>query len=241
MKSRRILLLLTMLTSLTLSACADSGFSVIHTTNHDNPEQQDDGREEFSDDVGVDSGGSSGSFDDDHPENPEQPNGNTNTDVSEGGEDGGVAVIDMTDRIIMFKFNFVEIDEDKYVHVTFDSDPLGNEYDYSYYTVNNVKVENQLLEKVDSETQTYKINLDSVESGKYTIAFFNQKNKQYGVAYIDIANDVRNTTYVAMAIGIAQIQLATFGYNIMTSLQKIGDFFTWLFTGDTSSGMTFGE
>ncbi len=241
MKFGKVYLLFALVGSLSLAGCGDSGFSVIHSTNNNNNNETTRGDEkQDTDNPSANSGGSNSGADDQEHEHQE-PVTPPNQEVDDTPQEGGISVIDMTDRISMFSFNFVEVSDNDYIRVTFDNDPLDEKYEFSYYTVNGKEVTNQHLEKVPEENQTYEINLDATATGKYTVEFYNKQNKQYGVAYISVNNQVVSTTYVAMMFGVAQVQLAAIGYNIMVSMKKIGDFFTWLFTGDTSSGMTFGE
>ena len=236
MKLTKSFFLISLLASLVLCGCGDTGFGVVRKP-HDHIEDDkssDNMNNDTTDYVGG-NGGAGNNEDKNNEAEPQNPNPTTDTI----NEDNQSTVIDMTGRITMFKFNFVEIVDNSYIYATFDSDPLAEQYHYAYYKVNGDKIENQLLEKAElKEENVYKINLNTVNPGRYTVEFYNNEDTQYGLAYINIAGPSPTTTMISVAFGVIQIQIATIGYNIMLGFQKIGDWFTNLFTRDSTGSVS---
>ena len=236
-------LLLILLSSLFLAGCAEeSGFSVGKYNKEDEQQEtmEDDLNKQETINDGSNSGATgSGSNDKDKEDVQIKDDDSGSGLVGPVVEDNDTQAIDLGSKITTFVFTFVKSDEDNYVNVTFEKDPFDDKYNFSYYTVNDVKLDNSdyhLKEMVD-DAVTYKIYLGSNESGTYVLKFYNQENTLYGKVNVEVKakNTNTGTPYIAIAFNLIQIRIVSLSFSIQNVFKKIGNFFSNLFNADRMS------
>ena len=238
MKLLKRLFVLVLIPSLFLTGCDDGGFSAVKSdeTNQQTSTISDDMQKDNNDSSNTHSG-SSGNQDDDHGQSQNVDNESTNGGTSSGNIDN--PVVDIGNQITNFKFYFESYSENYYVNVSFESDPFDKRYDFSYYTVNDVKLEKPeyRYKEMIGEKETYKLYLGELSNGTYVVKFYNSSNIQYGKANVQvkIKIDTFQNSYVAMSFNIVRIRYTAMYFAVQNTFKKIGDFFANLFNSDRIS------
>ena len=236
MKFKKGLLLLLLMSTLSLSACDDGGFSLYIDSKYkssDTPTVIKDDKEDNQDTNSK--SGASGSTDDTEVETDQKENDGTLVD--NGQQD--TPIIEVRDQVVMFESKCLKASKDSYVNVAFEGNPFDAYYDFSYYTVNDKKLGS--AEYVEKETisgqETYKLYVGSTMSGLYIIKLFNKENKQYGQSYVEIKFEEKATykPYVSVAFNLVQVRFVSFVFVIQTNFQKVANFFKDLFNNDRLS------
>lgn len=234
MKRPSSLILLFLIPSLFLTACGDSGgFSSGSKSNsfqEDNTSQNNEEQQEVTHGGGSGSGG-----EENESHQNENENENQNTSNGEGNE-GETSNVDLGTLITNFRTSFVRVNNDNYINLSYVKDPFAAEYQFSYYTINEEKLEqSSFIEKetIDSN-ETYKLFLGSSEPGTYIIKYFNKSGKQYGTSEFKIKPKYTYSTnsYLAVSFNLIQVRFYAIGYNIQQHFKKIGDFFNDIFNQD---------
>ena len=231
------------MSSLFLTGCAEeSGFSVGKYNNED--EQQETMADEFNKQETVSDGSSSGatgSGKNDEDKDDVQIKDDENSSGVVGTVTGNdeTPVIDLGNKVTTFVFTFVKSDEENYANVSFEKDPFDPKYEFSYYTVNDVKLDKSdyCLKEIIDDVQTYKIYIGSNESGTYVLKFYNQENIQYGRVNVNIQFQKKDTSvsYISVAFNLVKIRFVAISFSIQNVFKKIGNFFSNLFSTDRIS------
>ncbi len=240
MKISKRIVLLALISSLFLAGCGEeSGFSIAKKVD-DNEQQATMGDDLIKDttDNNATSGATGSGKEDEHKDDVE-----IKDDVTDGnGQSTGqetTQTVDLGNQVITFTFTFIKSDEEMYANVSFEDDPFDSKYDFSYYTVNEQKLdrcEYRYKEMVD-DTVTYKIYLGSNESGTYVLKFFNHSDKQYGRVNVAVKfqNKNNSTPYISVAFNIVKVRVIAISFSVQTFFKKIGEFFSNLLNNDRIS------
>lgn len=236
MKNTKPLLLITLLFSLLLCGCAEeSGFSLAHTDyyNNESDGQKSDSTSENKGDSVY--GGGGGSNSEDHKEDQEEQ---TNETLQPSTPAEQPEPVDLGTQIVTFNLGFVSINEDDFAFATCNDNPFAEKYDFAYYTINNVELNNskEALKETINEVDTYKFYVGSQESKTYTIDFYNKDGKQYGKAILTVDVPTTHYSFFNNVANIIQIKVVSVGLNVVQQFNKIRDFFQKLFSG--GSGLT---
>lgn len=232
-KKVRRSLLLVLLSIFALSACNDKGISIVHNDhNYDfTKDTKDDGQS--NNDTGVSSGGKSTTFDN----NDEKPNDIEAEHPIVVDDEDTATVIDNGTNIKIFNLSFVTKIDDGYVYLSYETDALDDKYNFSFYTVNDKDYKSENIAKVNYEGEdVYKVKIDDIKSGKYSIKFYDENANQYGRAdfSISLPSTVSSSNFVVVSISVASVAVTTVFINIMNSFKKIGEFFANTFRNDRS-------
>ena len=221
MRRSKPLIVLGVLLSLIVTGCSDSGGFSISPGDYETEEPQND--QKHGDDEQTDGkhGGGGGT------ESEKNPDGNDPVDPVISGVDhqDETPQVDLGNQIVNFALNFVKVGEDNYVYITVEEDPFDNKYDYSYYTINNAKLdeEKEIVKETIDDKEVYKLYLGEVDSKTYTIQFFNKSGKQYGKSEIEVQVHVVRKSFVNNLFGIVKIKFVSLGLNIANKFVKIAD------------------
>ena len=238
MKLLKRIVILSLLTAVFLTGCNDSGFSI---ARHDGDEEQQT-RGNANDDAednkeGASHSGSNGGGDDSQ-NNPVIDDPVIN-DPGEEENTTSTPTIDLTGIITTFSFTSVETRDTNYVVISFDKDPFDDKYDFSYYTVNDERLDKNEYRHLDNDDNKamYELYVGQLTSGTYVLKFYNSSNKPYGRANISISikSNVTNNSYVSVAFDLVRIRFISFSFGIQRAFKKIGDFFSNLFNGNRIS------
>ena len=226
---------LLILSPLLLSACSEEGGFSVDDFDDFQPHNVDtDPDKEKPDDSDYSGGGGSGG--NEQKENPEQDKTDENPDTPINPKPEEPADVDLGIKIVTFKASIISIDEDYYVSVKFEKDPFVNNYDFSYYTVNEKRLDkSEFIEKEsDDSNYTYKLFLGSNDNLVYVIKYYNSESKQYGVTELKQKASVKteNSSYFIKAFDILRVKIYSIGHNIQTHFKKIENFFKGLFDPD---------
>lgn len=241
MKSSVRIVLLALVSSLFLAGCGEeSGFSVGKKANEDSQQNQSTMGDDLKqgDKENSSSSGATGASSEDQHDDVEIKEEETGTNGQSEGKDD-VPVVDLGNQIKTFNFTFVRSDEDDYVNVSYVDDPFDKKYDFSYYTVNESKLEKSQYryKEIVNDVTTYKIYLGSSESGTYVIKFYNSENIQYGKVNVAVKFKAKNTgtPYMSVAFNLIKVRFVSVSFSIQNVFKKIGDFFNNLFNADRIS------
>ena len=240
MKLTKRIILLALISSLFLAGCGDDGgFSI--AKSDESAQQETTMGEELKGDKTTDNNANSGATgvkddEEDVELNEEEANGNG----SSTGLENTTPAVDLGNQITTFTFTFIKSEEEGYANVTFADDPFDKtKYDFSYYTVNEQKLEKSeyRYKEIIDDVETYKIYVGSNESGTYVLKFYNSKNKQYGRTDVNIQfkNVKEGTPYISVAFNLVRVRFVSLSFSIQSVFKKIGDFFSNLFNGDKIS------
>ena len=239
MKITKRVILLTLIASLFLVGCGDDGgFSIAKSDENTQSESTmgDDLKGDKNNDNNAHSGATGAK--DDHDQ--ENLNDNTEETTTTGtGSQIETPSVDLGNQIQTFVFTFVKSDEEKYANVSFEDDPFDKKYDFSYYTVNDQKLEKSeyRYKEMVNDVETYKIYLGSNESGTYVLKFYNSTGRQYGRVNVAVKfkNSFDSTPYISVAFNLVRIRVVSVTFSVQNVIKKISDFFTNLFNGDKMS------
>ena len=233
MKKTRPLFVLLLITTLFLPACEDSGgFSIVRNNDyvsHSNDTEIPDPNEPVSH-TGSSGGVGTDNVDVDHTHEP--------TPVEPGDNNGNIFTPGSTsgNKITNFKVKCLKIDDEGYINVTFDSDPFMDNMDFSYYTINDIKLQHSDFNEMEivDEKETHKLYLGAKDNGTYIIKFYDSSSIQYGRADINVNFKDYNVSkvYVAVAFNLIQVRWVAIKEKIEEGFRKIGDFFNNLFSED---------
>ena len=229
------------MSSLFLAGCAEeSGFSISRSDVDETQQSStmgDDLKQNTQTDNNSNSGATGSGKEDDKTDvelNEEETGGNGQ---SSGQEE--VTAVDLGNQVITFKFTFVKSDEDDYVTVSYEEDPFDSKYDFSYYTVNDKKLDKPeyRYKEITDNIETYKIYIGSSESGTYVIKFYNSENKQYGRVNVAVKfkQVQQNPLYFSVAFNLIKVRVVSISFTIQNVFKKIGNFFSNLFNQDRIS------
>ena len=233
MKFKGRLILLTLVSVLFLTGCEDdSGFGIArHDEDYQQPDETMGERVEPGDDNTANSGATG--TNDDNQQNNSDDDTNSNVTPHEGGDDSTTPVADLGNQIISFSVSFETSTEENYINITYSEDPFDTKYNFSYYTINDSKLEksNYCFKETINEKDTYKIYLGTNESGTYVIKFYNKSGIQYGKAFVSVRlkGNITNASYFSMTFNILKVRFASVSFSIQNAFKKIGDFFSNLF------------
>ena len=238
MKLTKRIILLALISSLFLAGCGDDGgFSIAKSDETNEPQSTmgEDLKGNTNDNNA--SSGATGAKDDNNKDDVEIIDDDAAGNGSSVGQEDTTPAVDLGNQVTTFKFTFIKSDEEQYANVSFEDDPFDKtKYDFSYYTVNDQKLEKpeyRYKEMVD-DVETYKIFVGSNVSGIYVLKFFNTKNKQYGRTNVDIKfkEAKESTPYISVAFNLVRVRFVSLSFSIQNVFKKIGDFFSNLFNGD---------
>ena len=236
MKIGKRFILLVLVSSLFLVACEDDGgFSIAkHDDEQQEPENNMGDRIEKEDDVIANSGSTGTKDDNEEPENQEtNPTIIPSTDEVDNGTQ---TIVNIGNQVIPFNIYFEVSSEANYINVSYSEDPFDKKYDFSYYTINDQKLDNSnyCFKETINEKDTYKIYVGSSESGNYVIKFYNSSGVQYGKAYVSVKlnSQINSPTYMSMAFNLIKVRFVSISFSIQNVFKKIGNFFANLFGRD---------
>ena len=236
MKITKRLVLLFLTAPLFLTGCGeDGGFSI--AKNDENPQQESTMGDDLKGDVKNDNStsGASGSKNDEQQE----PNTEVETVPTGTGTQVETPTIDLGNQITTFAFTFVKSDEENYANVSFEEDPFDAKYGFSYYTVNDERLEKSeyRYKEIIDGVETYRIYFGSNESGTYVLKFFDSTGKQYGRANVSVKfkSNITNTPYVSVAFNLVRVRFVALTFSVQNVFKKIGNFFSNLFSTDRIS------
>ena len=231
MKTIRPLILASLVFSLLLSGCSDGGFSIADNNSYSDYEVNDQRPEPNAEHTGDGVyGGGAGSNSEDNPEETKKPE-----DIVQPSTPGETfQPIDMGNQVVTFDLSFVSIGDDNYALVLCDENPFEDKYQFAYYTIDNVELENskQIQRETVDEKITYKFYLGSKESKIYTIQFYNKDGKQYGKANLQVSIPVIHRSFFNNVVNIIQIKVVSMGVNLVNQFNKIKEFFKKIFGGN---------
>lgn len=238
MKITKRIILLALISSLFLAGCGDDGGFSIAKSDETNEPQSTMGEDLKGNtkDNNANSG-ATGAKDDNNKDDVELTEEEANGNGSSTGLEDSTPAVDLGNQITTFVFSFVKSEEEGYANVTFADDPFDKaKYDFSYYTVNDKKLEKSeyRYKEIIDDAETYKIFVGSNESGTYVLKFYNSNNKQYGRTNVDIQfKSVKESTpYISVAFNLVRVRFVSLSFSIQNVFKKIGDFFSNLFNGD---------
>lgn len=238
MKKVKPLLLLAVTSLFLLSACdgEGGGFTIVDGDTYKQIETEGEERTPTSTEHGYNGGTGT---DAENPEkNSEEDNENNeeNNNHVGGGSNETTPLVEIDTKITVFKVTFIEFKDEKYANLVFDSNPFAEKYDFSYYTVNENKLEqaSYVLKEEINEQETQKLFLGSNEPGIYVIKFYNSKDIQYGASELNIRlkNNATDTSYLSMAVNIFRVRMYSFGHSVQMHFKSIGDMFRRIFESD---------
>ena len=241
MKFVKQLLLLALTSSLFLVGCAEeSGFSISKSVP-DETQQSSTMGDDLRGDQKTDDNSNSGAT---GPGDNKDDNVEIKEDETTGGNGQSTGLeettaIDLGNQVINFTFNFIKSDEENYVIVSYEEDPFDSKYDFSYYTVNDAKLDKPEYrhKEIIDNVETYKIYLGSNESGTYVIKFYNSEGKQYGRVNVAVKfkETQQNPLYISVAFNLVKVRFISISFTIQNVFKKIGNFFSNLFNADRIS------
>ena len=218
--------------SLFLSACDEGGFSSTKTNNNSqtNTSIVDENDGKIIEEGGGGASGSSGEHNDNDNNNNE--NNNTSTSITDDNNNNN-SQADIGTLITNFRATSIHLNENSYANISFDKNPFSEEYQFSYYTVNEVRLEQADI-IVNDDNNSYNIYIGSTNGGTYLIKYFNNELKQYGSTELKVKglNSSNNFSYLSMSFNLLQVRFCAIGYTIQMKLQKIGEFFKNIFGND---------
>ena len=234
MKRKTKLIALLFIPALLLSACDEGGFSSTKINGYEGGQDLiDDSDDEKPTIIG---GGSSGSQGGGGQNDGEYEDGDPNTNMIPGGQEHEVETVDLGSQILNFKMFFVKANEENFVNLSFENDPFLEKYNFSYYTVNDMKLDNceyKVEENIDG-SNTYKLFLGTLSTGIYVLKFFNKDAQQYGRA--DVSIKIKEKTmyksYFSVSFNLVQIRFLSFAYSIENHFKQFSKFLDEMFVSD---------
>ena len=236
MKKFRRIALLVMASCLLLTACdGEGGGGISVDVDSFNQQEGHQGTEKTPQptDGGYSGGGGGGS---EQQQQNQDDEGGMGDEITQDGGKVEVPLIEIENKIVIFNASFVTIDDETYVNLVFDSDPFADQYNFAYYTINEVKLdqsEYMVKETIDNQT-TYKVFLGSNQSGTYVIKFYNEDSVQYGTCNLSFKLKAPSvtTTYLSMTFNLIQLRMYSIGHTIESHFRKIEELFRRLFSSD---------
>ena len=233
---RKPLFLLVIASLFLLSACEGEGggFAIVNNNGGYQPNETE-GVEKTptSSDYGY-NGGSGSEGDEVKKDNSENDDEKTEHENIGGGT--STPLVEIETKITIFKVKFVEFKDGEYANLRFDSNPFAEQYDFSYYTINENKLEQpSFFHKEDiDDTEIYSLYFGENNPGLYVIKYFNSEDVQYGTSELNIKikNITTDTSFFSMAINILQVRLYSVGHSIQMHFKSIGEAFRKFFESD---------